>query len=83
MSESPLNPQLNIGAVSSSLSFEEYIKKQIKEGYISENGTPLKCWCGCTDFKQVNVSWSFGMAVTVTDIPSLGLNSINFKIKIK
>ena len=46
-------PQLNIGAVSSSLSFEDYMKEQIEEGYISANGTPLKCWCGCTDFKQV------------------------------
>lgn len=43
----------NIGAVISSLSFEEYIKEQIREGYISENGTPLKCRCVCTDFKQV------------------------------
>lgn len=34
--------------------FEEYMKEQIKEGFISENGTPLKCWCGCSNFKQVN-----------------------------
>ena len=52
-SNTPLQPSLDIADVSSSLSFEDYMKEQIEEGYIAENGTPLKCWCGCTDFKQV------------------------------
>lgn len=37
------------------LSFEEYIKMQVEEGYISEDGTPLKCTCGCKTFKKVNI----------------------------
>lgn len=51
----PLQPSLDIAGVSSSLSFEEYMKKEIEEGYISENGTPLKCWCGNKEFKQVKI----------------------------
>jgi len=38
-------------------SFEDYLKKQIEDGYISEDGTPLKCECGCVNFKEVNQNW--------------------------
>lgn len=53
-------PQCDKNAVNSSLSFEEYYKEQIAEGYISENGKPLKCGCGCTEFKQVNQYYGEG-----------------------
>lgn len=53
--QKPQKQALNIPVVSSSLSFEEYMKQQVEEGYISENGTPLKCLCGCINFKQMNV----------------------------
>lgn len=33
-------------------STEDYMDQLIKDGYISEDGTPLKCSCGCTDFEQ-------------------------------
>jgi hypothetical protein len=40
-------------AVNSSLSFfEEYYKEQVAEGYISENGTPLKCRCSWLSFSN-------------------------------
>jgi len=54
------NTQLPQSSVSSSLSFEEYYKQQIAEGYIAEDGTPLKCGCGCTEFKQVNQYYGEG-----------------------
>jgi len=53
-------PQCDKTAVTSSLSFEDYYKEQIAEGYIAENGTPLKCGCGCTEFKQVNQYYGEG-----------------------
>ena len=31
---------------------EDYIDRLVKDGYIMEDGTPLKCVCGCTDFEQ-------------------------------
>ena len=31
---------------------EEYINELIQDGYIAEDGTPLKCVCHCTDFKM-------------------------------
>lgn len=31
---------------------EEYINWQIQKGYIKEDGTPLKCKCGCRKFKR-------------------------------
>lgn len=37
------------------LSFEEYHKKMVSEGYISSDGAPKKCLCGCSEFKEVNV----------------------------
>lgn len=40
--------------------FEDYIKEQIKEGYIAEDGHPKKCECGCTEFNQVNQTYGEG-----------------------
>lgn len=31
---------------------QKYIDKKVKQGYILEDGTPLKCSCGCTDLEQ-------------------------------
>jgi len=39
---------------------EANIKEQIRLGYISENGKPLKCECGSIDFKQVNQYYGEG-----------------------
>lgn len=36
------------------------MKRQIDEGYISENGQPKKCSCGCVEFKQVNQTYGEG-----------------------
>ena len=43
-----------LAVVNSIESFEDYFKRQIEDGYILENGKPVKCECGCTDFKQVD-----------------------------
>lgn len=40
--------------------FDEHHKKQIEKGFITEDGTPLKCECGCEDFKQVNRYYGVG-----------------------
>ena len=32
----------------------DFVEKLIKDGYIARNGTPLKCECGCKEFKTVN-----------------------------
>ena len=32
---------------------EKYIKQMVDDGYISEDGAPIKCSCACQDFKQV------------------------------
>ena len=32
---------------------EKYIKQMVDDGYILEDGTPIKCSCACQDFKQV------------------------------
>ncbi|MBY6948405.1 hypothetical protein [Clostridium botulinum] len=32
--------------------FQKYINELIEQGYISWDGTPLKCSCGCTDLEQ-------------------------------
>lgn len=37
------------------LKFEEYLKTEIEAGFINEYGRPLKCKCGCVDFKEVNI----------------------------
>lgn len=37
------------------LTFEVELEKRIKDGYIDEIGTPLKCVCGCKKFKKVNI----------------------------
>lgn len=34
-------------------SLEDYFKRSVKEGLFSEDGCPMKCGCGCTDFKEV------------------------------
>lgn len=31
---------------------EDHINEIIKDGYIAEDGTPLKCFCGDTDFEE-------------------------------
>lgn len=36
------------------MNFEDYVKQLESEGYIDENGKPLKCECDCTDFTDVN-----------------------------
>lgn len=33
---------------------DKYIKQLITDGYIDENGAPLKCYCGCKDFDTTN-----------------------------
>ena len=33
---------------------QKYINELVKEGYILEDGTPIKCYCGCKDFEEVN-----------------------------
>lgn len=40
--------------------FEDYIKRQINGGYIAEDLRPIKCECGCTEFKQVNQVYGEG-----------------------
>jgi hypothetical protein len=35
-------------------SIAEYLKGEIEAGYVAEDGTPLKCHCGCTEFTNVN-----------------------------
>lgn len=32
---------------------KEYFDQLISEGYINRDGSPRKCFCGCTEFKQV------------------------------
>jgi hypothetical protein len=39
---------------------EEYMKRQIEEGYISSDGHPLKCECGCVKFKEVDQHFGSG-----------------------
>lgn len=41
-------------------SVEDYMKRQIEDGYITENGQPIKCECGCTEFKQVDQHYGEG-----------------------
>ena len=36
---------------------EDYIKQMVDNGFIKEDGTPLKCQCGCTDFEQSGEYW--------------------------
>jgi hypothetical protein len=44
--------------------FEEYMKQQIKDGYIAENGKPLKCqFCDSKDFKLDNIFREEGYVV--------------------
>jgi hypothetical protein len=33
--------------------FEQYFKRQIEDGYILGDGTPIKCECGCVKFREV------------------------------
>jgi hypothetical protein len=39
---------------------DKYIRKQVDGGYISEDGYPLKCICGCTKFKHVDQYYGEG-----------------------
>jgi len=49
-----------LAVVNDEKTFEEYLKEQIEEGYIKEDGMPLKCGCGCTEFKQVKQYYGEG-----------------------
>lgn len=40
--------------------------KQVTAGYISEDGEPIKCECGCTEFKRVNMYFEEGYLVEYT-----------------
>jgi hypothetical protein len=51
---SPNDAKPVLAVVNSSETFEDYFKIQIEDGYILGNGKPIKCECGCTDFKQVD-----------------------------
>ena len=42
------------------LEFEKHLEQQIKDGYMLEDGTPLKCQCGCTILKQVTTNKLYG-----------------------
>ncbi len=33
---------------------KKYIDKMVKGGYMLEDGTPLKCSCGHTEFEETN-----------------------------
>ena len=43
-----------LAVVNDDKSFEQFLKEEIEAGYMSENGSPIKCHCGCTDFKEVD-----------------------------
>ena len=32
---------------------DKYVKQLVDDGFIAEDGTPIKCSCGCTDFERV------------------------------
>lgn len=36
------------------------VRDYYKKGYISKNGVPLKCECGCSHFKRVNEFYGEG-----------------------
>lgn len=40
--------------IESSEDMQKYIDELIEQGYIAEDGTPLKCKCGNTDFETKN-----------------------------
>lgn len=42
--------------MSKDLSFEEYIKPEIESGNMAEDGTPLKCECGCDQLHKSEIS---------------------------
>lgn len=42
------------------MEIEDHIKKQIEDGYIDEYGHPKKCFCGGTEFKQVDQLYGGG-----------------------
>lgn len=41
-------------------SLEDYFKREVEDGYLSENGAPIKCKCGCSSFKQVDMFFGEG-----------------------
>lgn len=41
-------------------SFEDFLKKEIEEGFRLESGQPIKCECGCIEFKQVDKYYGEG-----------------------
>ncbi|AAK79183.1 hypothetical protein BJV85_002787 [Clostridium acetobutylicum] len=34
--------------------YKKYIDKKIEDGLIAKDGTPLKCFCGCTNLGNIN-----------------------------
>ncbi len=40
--------------------YEDYFKRKVNEEYINNEGQPLKCECGCTEFKQVSQYYGEG-----------------------
>lgn len=38
----------------------QQMNQRIENGYIDSDGTPLKCECGCKEFKQVNIYYGEG-----------------------
>lgn len=52
------NPIRSIRCKLSDMKIKRMINKNIKAGYIAEDGTPLKCHkCGCTEFESEDVDW--------------------------
>jgi hypothetical protein len=49
-----------LSVVNNDQTIEDYFKERIDGGYISENGAPLKCECGCTEFKDINQYYGEG-----------------------
>jgi len=50
-------------------SIEEFLNNQVKEGYISENGTPLKCFkCESKEMSEVNHDYLDGGRILEYDI---------------
>lgn len=55
-----INDSKHIEAIDDCQNFEDYFKQQVADGYISENVKPLKCICGCAEFKQMNEHFGVG-----------------------
>ena len=52
---------------------QEYLKKMVDEGYINEDGSPIKCVCGETEFEMTDKYYShFGIEEYQLKCPSCG-----------